>query len=85
SITDCLPWILGALGVALVTGSIWWYWYSSREIAPARKTTNRGRRSSSITRSQTETSTGHHCHQCGKRAAKNDRFCRVCGTKLRID
>lgn len=83
SITDWLPWILGGLGVVLVAGSLWWYWQSSRAIEPARKETTRGRRTSSETRSQTESGTAIHCHQCGKRAAKNDRFCRSCGTKLR--
>ena len=25
-----------------------------------------------------------YCHQCGKRANPDDRFCRVCGTRLRV-
>jgi len=80
SMTDWLPWILGGFGLALVAGSIGWYWYSGREVEPVRKITSRGRRSSSKTGDGDST----HCHQCGKRAAGGDRFCRVCGTKLRI-
>ena len=86
SMTDWLPWILGGFGLVLVAGSIGWYWYSGREVEPARKTTSRGRRSSSKTHPQSKDSDGdaNHCHQCGKRAASGDRFCRVCGIKLRI-
>ncbi|MEN8172108.1 MAG: zinc ribbon domain-containing protein [Chloroflexota bacterium] len=87
SMTDWLPWILGGFGLVLVAGSIGWYWLSGREVQPTPKKTSRGRRSSSRTRSQTEVGHGeaNHCHQCGKRAASGDRFCRVCGTKLRLE
>jgi len=83
SMTDWLPWILGGLGLVLVAGSLWWYLRSGSEIEPARKTTRRGRRSSPIKPEQSDSGAAIHCHQCGKRAAKNDRFCRGCGTKLR--
>ncbi|MBG7609510.1 MAG: zinc ribbon domain-containing protein [Anaerolineae bacterium] len=82
SMTDWLPWILGALGLVLVVGSIGWYWQTTRQNEPERKSTHRGRRSSSPSQSPSEAGSTFHCHQCGKRAAKNDRFCRVCGTKL---
>jgi hypothetical protein len=26
-----------------------------------------------------------YCHQCGQRAHPGDRFCRVCGTRLRME
>jgi hypothetical protein len=26
-----------------------------------------------------------YCHECGTRAQTGDRFCRVCGSKLRVE
>jgi hypothetical protein len=83
SLTNWLPWFLGGLGLLLVAGSLWWYLRSGSDIEPASKTTRRGRRSSSIKPGQSDSGAAIYCHQCGKRAAKNDRFCRGCGIKLR--
>jgi hypothetical protein len=77
-----VPWFLGALGVILVVGGIWWYWVSGRATpAPPPKRTSRGRRSSAT--SEEDRGEATYCHQCGKRAAAGDRFCRSCGTRLR--
>ncbi|MEW6405319.1 MAG: zinc ribbon domain-containing protein [Chloroflexota bacterium] len=81
-----LPWILGGLGVLLVVGGIFWYWRSGQDISEL-KQTSRGRRA--VSRPQVSVGEGAgdgiYCHQCGKRAASGDRFCRACGTRLRME
>lgn len=75
-----LPWMLGFLGVILVVGGAWWYWQSGREKDRSR---TRRKRGSSASR-EPPVSEGHvYCHQCGKRAAPGDQYCRACGTQLR--
>ena len=88
NILDILPWALGALGVILVGGGVWWYLQTGRE-KPTATRRSRGQRASQPRPSRmAEPSlgsgdTGVYCHQCGKRAEAGDRFCRSCGTKLR--
>ncbi|MBC8508791.1 MAG: zinc ribbon domain-containing protein [Anaerolineales bacterium] len=79
-----LPWLLGGLGVLLVVGGIFWYWRSGRDVTET-KPTNRGRRAASTPEDRMDEGAdgGIYCHQCGKRAASNDRFCRTCGTRMR--
>jgi len=84
NLMSVLPWLLGAFGVLLVGGGILWYWRSGQE-APAAKPTRRGRRASVSSQAMHDggDDKGIYCHQCGKRAAAGDRFCRTCGTRLR--
>lgn len=78
-----LPWALGFLGLLLLAGGGWWFWRTSREEAPARE---RGRRRApSKTVDSAAPGDGIYCHQCGKRAAAGDRFCRSCGARLRVE
>ena len=70
-----LPYILGGLGLLLIAGGMFYFWQSG-----GRKNRSRQRRS---LRTEAEGSSEVYCHQCGTRAQKGDRFCRVCGTKLR--
>lgn len=82
-----LPWLIGGLGVLLLAGGGIWYWQMNKAAAlPAAK--KRSRRSSATIKSPEQISAengtqGIFCHQCGKRAAPGDRFCRSCGNKLR--
>lgn len=76
--------ILGALGLLLIIGGIIWYWRTSQqEVAPRRR--SRGRASSRMTSPREETGEGVYCQQCGRRASSGDRFCRSCGTRLRLE
>ena len=79
-----VAFILGVLGVALLVGGAIWYWQSGKD-----KESGKPRRRRSSAASQPQPTTGGagyiYCHQCGKRAAPGDRFCRTCGTKLRIE
>lgn len=74
-----LPYILGGLGAVLIVGGLLYYFLSSRE--RGQKPRRRNRASSDTVGSASAT----HCHQCGTRAKSGDRFCRVCGTRLRQD
>lgn len=82
-----LPWSLLLLGLVLIGGGGYWYWQSGRKQTQSRpRTKSRGRRRS-VERPEGDDvevqETGIYCHQCGKRAASNDRFCRSCGARLR--
>ncbi len=85
SMTSILPWVLGFLGLALIIGGGVWYWQSGRRKGQTKKE-HRNRRSAT---SQALNDDGQerniYCHQCGKRASSGDRFCRACGTQLRIN
>jgi hypothetical protein len=79
-----LPWILGILGVALIVGGGLWYWQSGKQSATDK---SRRRRRTARLKVSDETAAGDevYCQNCGKRASVGDRFCRTCGTKLRIE
>jgi zinc-ribbon domain len=70
-----LPYILGGLGLLLIAGGMFYFWQSG-----GRKNKSRQRL---LLRTEAEGNSEVYCHQCGTRAQKGDRFCRVCGTKLR--
>lgn len=78
-----VPWGLGILGVSLLTGGIYWYWQLGKQ-QPQPKIKPYDRKSISFQKQFPLTDdVAVYCHQCGKRAAKGDRFCRSCGTRLR--
>jgi hypothetical protein len=78
--TDNLPWIIGALGLALIGLALFFYWRSTQ--VPEQKSHRRRRAASS----QEQEADGEqaYCHECGTRARAGDRFCRTCGSKLRV-
>ena len=86
NIRAVLPWIIGGLGVLLLIGGGLLYWrLNAAQAAPVPK---RGRRTKTAIKSPEQISNANgtdnaYCHQCGKRSASGDRFCRSCGTKLR--
>lgn len=75
--------VVVVFGVALIVGGGYWYWRSGhKEEHPGR------RRRSRPDRQSIREPVGDaeiYCHQCGKRAGQGDRFCRSCGTRLRVD
>lgn len=78
-----LPWILGTLGVLLIFGgAIWWYWKSG--IGRGKTKTPRRRRRLVIDQGKDMPKDHVYCHHCGKRATPGDKFCRTCGTRLRV-
>lgn len=81
SLRAVLPWLLALLGVVLIVGGAVWYWKSGRGEVSAQP--RRRRRSAERVESGQTPDSTIYCHQCGKRAAPGDRFCRTCGTRLR--
>ena len=75
SLNNYLPYILGGLGILLIVVGGLYFWQSSKGRPEPRK---RHRSQDSDSASEEV-----YCHQCGKRAQANDRFCRTCGTRLR--
>jgi len=81
SLMTYIPWVLAGLALILIVGGISWYWFFSRGSAGS---VNRRRRLSDYKKSaDAVTQNGQvYCHQCGKRAQSDDRFCRTCGAEL---
>ena len=83
SLMKVLPWVLGFFGIVLIVGGGVWYWQSGKGDG-SRSKARRRRKTSAQSPNETIPAEGHvYCHQCGKRAAPKDRYCRTCGTKLR--
>jgi hypothetical protein len=75
--SNALPYLLGGLGLLLIGGGVVYFWQTGRGGK------NKSRKRHSVHAVETEGDSEVYCHQCGTRAHKGDRFCRVCGTKLR--
>lgn len=82
---DKLPWIIGGFGLALIAVILFLfsYWRSMqsniKSLAPfarSRLSRRRGKKNENV---------DVYCHECGTRAHTGDRFCRICGSKLRIE
>jgi hypothetical protein len=71
-----LPYMIGILGLLVIGGGVVYFWQTGRRD----KSRTRKRHAPRV---ETEGDSEVYCHQCGTRAHKGDRFCRVCGTKLR--
>jgi hypothetical protein len=87
NLTSLLPWLLAGLGILLIGFGLWWYWQSGRgqSFRPQRRSRRRTIAPTPPDEGASMEDGGHiYCHQCGKRAAPGDRFCRTCGTPLRL-
>ncbi len=77
-LSNYLPYLLGGVGLILIVVGGLYFWQSGRgKPKPQRQKRHRSR---------AEAENGDeliYCHQCGKRAQPNDRFCRTCGTRLK--
>lgn len=80
-----LPWIIGAFGLLLLVGGVVWYWRSGSGERETGWAPHRRRKPAELSPTEDEPGGYIYCHQCGKRAAPGDRFCRICGTKLRLE
>lgn len=77
SLSNALPYVIGGLGVILIIGGPAYYWLSGRSYrSKARRRARRPLESG-------EKGGEAYCPQCGTRATTGDRFCRVCGARLR--
>ena len=77
SLSNYLPYLLGGLGVVMIIGGFAYYWQAGRGSS---KKSRRRARSNSDGEQNDEDS---YCPQCGVRAKSGDRFCRVCGGRIR--
>jgi ribosomal protein L40E len=82
-IHSALPVGLGLLGIILLVGGVLWYWRSGQKPISF-KSKVKAHRSQRQTSEEAEILQHIYCHRCGKRATPGDRFCRTCGTKLRV-
>lgn len=75
-----------AVGAVLMLIGFIWYLNQRRLMASIAMTNNR-RRHGNMPKTRDDlpvnTSESIYCHQCGKKAAPQDAFCRSCGTRLR--
>lgn len=76
-----LPYILGGIGVVLIVGGVAYYFFSGR----TRGRSSRRRRHAHSEVEENDDAAIIHCSQCGTRARPNDRFCRTCGSRLRVE
>jgi hypothetical protein len=82
SAMDILPWILGGIGIVLISGGIIWFVLTRNKTGTV-GTTRKRRRAAVETLRVESTDEAIYCHQCGKRASPGDIFCRTCGARLR--
>jgi hypothetical protein len=77
-LSNYLPYVAGVLGIlGIGAASIYLYQLRTRH-APVKRHTHG-------MRTESQPKTEFYCHQCGARAQRGDRFCRVCGTRLRLE
>jgi len=83
TILNYLPFILGSLGFLLIFGAAFWWYYQSGLVKKGSKDSHRRHRL--VIAPEEVIPEGYiYCHHCGKRALPGDRYCRTCGTKLRV-
>ncbi len=84
-LADKLPLLLAGVGILLLGAGAFFY-FRADEAPPGGKRTaaskggGKGRRKAKKTK---KTPAARYCPQCGQRAEPGDRFCRICGTRLR--
>jgi len=75
---DNLPYIIAGFGLALIFLALFFYWRSTQ--ASERKSRHRHRSANNEEDGEEEA----YCHECGARAHAGDRFCRICGSRLKV-
>jgi hypothetical protein len=79
SLSNYIPYLIGGLGVVLVASGLGYYFLFAQR-APSHETSQHRKRRAAATQGAGSVV---YCSQCGERAHAGDRFCRVCGTRLR--
>ena len=74
---DNLPLVLGGFGAILIVAALFYFLRSGSSSSRKQRKPRQRHTASKNTTSQI------HCHECGTRAHEGDRFCRICGSKLR--
>ncbi|MBI3172264.1 MAG: zinc ribbon domain-containing protein [Chloroflexi bacterium] len=81
SLANYTPYLLVFAGFLLIAGGAGYYFLFSRRESTGDNPRRRKRRAAP-TENETPAS-AVYCSQCGERARPGDRFCRVCGTRIR--
>lgn len=78
SVETFMPWIIGLIGLVLIAGGVLYLARSNRprQLRPRLRHQNRA---------EQDGNDQVYCHQCGQRARPADRFCRSCGSRLRVE
>lgn len=77
SLNNYVPYLLGGLGVILIASGVGYYFLFARRNPSSE---SRRRRRASLDEDSVNVT---YCPQCGERTRPGDRFCRVCGTRIR--
>lgn len=77
---DQIPWIIGLVGLAMIAFALFFYWRSLRATTVISSSGRRRR----FTEGTADSSPAAYCHECGTRSMPGDRFCRTCGSRLRV-
>lgn len=77
SLNNSIPYLIGGLGVMLIIGGFVYYLKSGNGDVKS----SRRRRHTNVNANDSESDV--YCSQCGTRAHNGDRFCRVCGSRIR--
>ncbi len=80
SLSNYVPYLVGGLGVVLIASGLGYYFLFARRDA-SHEMARRRRRQAAAT--EADSAKVIYCSQCGERAHAGDRFCRVCGTRIR--
>lgn len=75
---NLVPWLLGGVGLLLILGAGILYWRFGVTLSSQEMFQQERKKPTPVFSDQES-----FCPQCGSRTGENDRFCRVCGQKLR--
>ena len=77
SLNNTLPYLIGGLGVIMIVGGLVYYLRSGNNGM------KKSRRRQHANANAEESESDVYCAQCGTRAHNGDRFCRICGSRIR--
>lgn len=83
-IGSTLPWALAAFGVILLVAGLAAFLVNRQQLFLGRKPSKRHKTAQNNVEKSEAPGEMIYCHQCGRRAARGDLFCRTCGARLRI-
>ena len=82
-----MPWAITLLGIVLIFAGLGWYWFSTHAMPEAPRPPAPSPRplppEALAADMDAEADKVRYCPECGTRALPGDKFCRVCGTRLR--
>lgn len=73
-----IPWLLGGLGFLLIVSAVVLYWRFGLKLSSQSTINTEPTRQKPVFPDR-----GSYCSQCGSKVGENDRFCRVCGQRLK--